>query len=158
MDPATAAAAREAGCEHFTPKWKLADMVEGAVGDPKMRPDVQTARVLAWEITEDDRPLRVERALVWIVFKNQRWTLTHLYRHPQDGPAAKWHVSMVYDVPYAGSESFSAPPTRAQLDGFLKATWWHFKPERDWKLLDSEVCADAWKASFNAPPWHKYEK
>jgi hypothetical protein len=155
---AQAATPRDAGCERLGPKWKLAEIVEAAVHDKSLSAQVQTARVLAWEITKDDRPLIVERALVWLAFKNKRWTLTHLYHHPQDGPKADWHVAMVYDVPYVGSDSYGAPPTKAQLDDFLKQTWWHFKPESDWKLVDSEVCAEAWKTAFNAPPWHKYEK
>jgi len=149
------AAAREAGCERFGKQWTLAAILEGAlfVGDP----DVQTARVLAWQITEDDRPLRVEGALLWIAFKNKQWRLTNLYRHPQD-KSTLWQRSVFDDSPLVGYQSYPAPPMKAQLEDFLKATQWPFKPERHWRLRDSEVCVEAWKTAFNAPPWHQYEK
>src|SRR5262245_844909 len=52
--------------------------------------------VLAWEVIEDDRPLRVEACLVLRVLDKDdglgQWCLAHLYRHP-GGNDRRWHVS-----------------------------------------------------------------
>ena len=144
----------DAGCERWRPLWKLPAMIEAAARGTKPK----IARVLTWKIEEDDRPLRLETALVWLQ-GDKSWTLTHLYRHPQDGPSAAWQVSMVYDVPYEGQRSYDHAPTRADFERFVDATWWKFgSRERGWKLLDSEVCRDAWRAAFSVEPWHSYEK
>jgi hypothetical protein len=140
--------------------FKLDNMLDGALGKGE-RENAQAARVLAWQIDEDDRPLRVESVILWIALadkpaakKPTRWMLAHLYRHPRD--ENEWRISRVYDAPFVGTESYESAPKRAELDRFLKDTWWHFKPLEGFRSLGAEVCRDAWAQAFGAPPWHSY--
>ena len=142
------------GCGKMPPSWKLEAITAAAAPGEDAR--ALTTRVLAWQIDEDDRPLRVERALVWIAARDKRWILANLYRHPKESP--EWHISRVYDVPYVGSQSYSAAPKRAQLDEFLKDSWWHFRLDSGWRSLGNEVCRDAWMRSFGEAPWRSYSK
>jgi hypothetical protein len=152
--PVKTAGRAEAGCERLPTAWKL-DAMNQAAAPHSGSKTPQVARILTWKIEEDDRPLRLETVLMWIQVE-QHWTLAHLYRHPQDGPTAGWHISSVTDVPYRGTDAYDHAPTRADLEQFLKDTWWHFAPRDSFKILDSEVCRDAWRASFAAAPWHTY--
>src|SRR5690349_22205720 len=63
------------------------------------------AKILAWKVYEDDRPLYVESCIVWVQFINlegkQTQRLAHLYRHGRgNGPDDRWALSRVFDVPY----------------------------------------------------------
>jgi hypothetical protein len=143
----------EAGCERLPLGWTLDGMLQALAPDKPQRP--KAVRVLAWQVDEDDRPLRVERVLLWVALRDSRWTLAHLYRHPRDEENS-WHVSKVYDAPYIGIDWYSAAPTRDDLEKFLKGTWWHFRPSDGFQILGSEVCKAAWQDSFGGPPWHAY--
>ncbi len=146
----------EAGCEKLPASWKLDEMVTIAGARYGVK-SAQAARVLAWKIEEDDRPLRIDAVLLWLRV-DKRWGLANLYRHPLDGPNAPWHVSMVYDVPYVGEQTFDHAPNRSDLEGFLTDTWWNWEGRSGFKLLDGEVCPEAWKTAFGAAPWHHYTK
>ncbi len=136
--------------------WHLADLAQASLDrDRPPTTQVIAIRVLAWQQTIDDRPLRIDSALVWIRASSPHYTIAHLYRHPDDGPL--WQRSMVFDAPGFEDEIFSdKPPTHAELEDFLGATDWPFAAEDDFKLVASGVCASAWQASFNEPPWHAY--
>ena len=116
-------------------------------------------RILAWQQTIDDRPLRIDSALIWTKSAGSGYGLAHLYRHPDDGPGAPWHVMMIYDAPgFVGQESYAAPPTHAELDALVAESRWEFGPEQDFKLVASGLCADAWVKSFYEQPWHAYKR
>lgn len=112
-------------------------------------------RVLAWLIEEDSRPLRVDRALMWIHYENL-WFLSNLYRHPLYADDRDWHLNTVTDVVYQGKISFSHPPTQADLNAFLRATWWDFKPDNGFWFLAAQVCTDNWTATFQEAPWRSF--
>ncbi len=149
----TGSGAKTGGC---------AKLPEGATLDEIVAPALRggapptIARVLAWSAEVDDRPLYLDRALLWLARGDKAFELAHVYRHPRD--AKTWHLSMVYDVPYESQRTFTAPPKRAALESFLTATWWHFAAEGGFRLVAAEVCREAWQASFGAPPWHQYGK
>jgi hypothetical protein len=129
--------------------WKPAEMAAASSNS------ADEVRVLAWQIDEDDRPLTVHSALLWVKLKGSGYMLVHVYRHPRSDNA--WHEATVFDVPYEGAHTYAAPPTRAELDEFSQATWWWFKPlDEGFKLLDARVCGDAWEASFGEPSWRAY--
>lgn len=144
-----------AGCARLPAEWVPTEIAQAALGDAKAAATA-TLRVLAWQFDEDDRPLLVHSALVWIQ-AGQSWRLAHLYRHPRDVKPS-WRISMVTDVPYAGAQSYARAPGRAELDRFLDDTWWRFAPHSGFRLLDAEVCADAWRATFAQPPWRRYPR
>ena len=123
-----------------------------AVPLPRRRKEAATVRVLTWKSEVDDRLLYVDSAIVWIALEPKQWMLAQVYRHPQHGDG--WQLSRVYDLPQVPQRSYSIQPTRKDLDQFLAATWWHFDAMDGFKILASEICADAYRASFGAAPWH----
>jgi hypothetical protein len=122
---------------------------------------IQEGNILAWKIEEDDRPLRIESAIILIrhipagssagLALGWPFILAHVYRHPQDDN--RWHVAMVTDVAYTGMTQFVEQPTAAQLATFLEDTWWTFGArDQDYRLLGAGVCGEAWRALFGVEP------
>lgn len=144
-----------AACERLPTGWLAREMI--AVFQPYATTRV-TVRVLAWQVDLDDRPLKVERALVWLRFapegKSPFFMLANLYRHPD--AKGSWAKAGVTDVPHTAAERFDREPTRADLDKFLKDTWWYFKPSDGFRMTGSELCARAWQGSFGQAPWRSY--
>lgn len=138
--------------------WVVNDLASAA-GDKSGPTDV---RVLVWQIMEDDRPLYVESCVVWLHWKDGRdypWRLAHLYRHPKDQqPPPEWRLSMVWDVPYTSRQEFDHPPTNADVNQFLKDTWWKFEPEDRWRLLDAAVCVNTWREVIGEEPTKFYDE
>ncbi len=140
--------------------WDFAadDLLKAIDPDPASRKS-STARVLTWLVEVDDRPLLIDRAILWVHHHPANgpdsWRLAHLYRHPLDQRQG-WQVSRVYDVPYVGQQSYSSPPRAAELDTFLGDTWWRFAPTDDFRLLDADVCAKAWTDSIDSAQNHRY--
>ncbi len=144
-----------AGCE-LPPEWNVGEILAGAVVTE--RPETMHPRLLAWHEIEDDRPLRIDEALVLYEMAGG-YGLTHVYRHPVDDRDRHWHEYMVYDAgSFEGHHGYDHRPTPAELDAFLAATWWRFTPEQDYRLLGSGVWADAWIAAFGKAPWHAYPR
>lgn len=113
--------------------------------------------VLTWSIEVDDRPLVVDRVILWVERQNS-WHVAHLYRHPLDPPPNRdeWHVAMVYDVPYVGQRSFSHAPSSSDLDLFLKETWWRFEAGGGFRYLDAGICANAWLLRMKTSPKYQF--
>lgn len=115
-----------------------------------------SAAVLVWMIREDERPLYVESAVLWLMLTNpdaKTWMLTHVYRHPKSDPDFRWRVSAVMDAPHVGTTGvLVSPPVVRQVMEFLDRTWWSFEPESDWTVIDAQVCSDAWKTCIGEPP------
>ena len=63
--------------------------------------------VLAWEVIEDERPLRVERCLVLKVLEEDdqygRWCLAHLCRRPDD-EKPEWRLSTIHVLGEKGTK------------------------------------------------------
>ena len=118
-----------------------------------IKPEEFKAKILAWKIYEDERPLYVENCIVWVQFINlqgkQTQRLAHLYRHGRDrAPDDDWYFSHVTDVVYWDHADYDHAPTNKEVYTFLKATWWHFDAhplDRWFVTLDSAVCSTAWK-------------
>lgn len=150
--PATPPAAE--ACK-LLPDWNPDEMARGGMHyDPA--PAVTEVRVLAWQQIIDERPLRVDSALLWVQTQGKTIQLVHVYRHPDDKDA--WHQARVYDSPtFAGMTVLSARPTRAEIDAFLGATEWTFAAPDGFRLVASGLCSDAWTKSFGERPWHAYK-
>ena len=149
--PATAATTGACG---MPADWRADEMARGGLetatpGD---------ARVLAWQEQEDDRPLRIDEALLWIKSPAGGYSLLHVYRHPLEDGEHDWRQSMIYDDwSFRGVDSYDAPPSHAELDTFLTATGWTFTTDGDdYRMLGAGVCADAWQAAFGEAPWRGY--
>ena len=134
--------------------WLPAEMGRAGAAEetPPKAADVQ---ILAWKQDIDERPLRVDSALLVVTVNPKLVILTHIYRHPDDHDG--WQRAMIYDRP--GFEAFLAfdrMPTRAELDAFLPATDWQFAASDGFRLVASHVCEQAWQDVFHARPWHAF--
>lgn len=134
----------------------LADELFEGAGTPA------DARILVWEVKEDDRPLYVEQAILWLRWGAEgagRWMLVNAYRHPKDlQPLPHWAMAEVFDAPgYAELREFDHPPDNAEVYQFLEDTWWTFEQERGWTLLHAAVCADVWSDVIGEAPTRFYD-
>ncbi len=133
--------------------WDTAAMVTPALQTGQI---AEEYHLLAWTIIEDNRPLYVESALVWIRGKRGEepfWMLAHVYRHPrEESHAVGWSLSRVYDAPQIATKTFYYPPTDLEIDAFLKDTGWSFDANSGFRLLDRGLCTQAWKAVTGRPP------
>lgn len=80
-------------------------------------------RVVCWRVIEDDRPLRVEDAIVLTHATDGRWRLARLFRHPRD-PWPRWQLWHLMDVPFVNRRDFRAEPTSAEIGQFLDDVDW----------------------------------
>lgn len=152
VPPAKNGNAGVAGCARLPADWKPAEMATAAT---RTDTPIVSAQILAWQVDEDDRPLRVERVLLWLKLRdNGPYMLAHIYRHPKS--ENRWRVSQVYDVPYVGSQSYAKRPGKTELERFIGDSWWHFAATDGFRLLGAEVCAEAWQGAFGKRPWHAY--
>ncbi len=139
----------------------VADLLKVLDPDVASR-EASTARILTWLVEVDDRPLVIDRVILWVHVHPANgadsWRLAHFYRHPLDDPPRneEWRVSMVFDAPYVGQSSYSHAPTGQEMDRFLSETWWKFRPSDGFQFLDANVCVHAWRASLGSAPNHGY--
>lgn len=139
------------GCERLPSGWRPDELARAALRDGA---NAKETLVLAWQIDEDDRPLLIHSALVWIALEGSGVVVANLYRHPRD--RNEWRISAVYDVPYVGLQRYAKPPTRAELDRFFGETWWPFRARDGFRLLGAEVCTAAWRRATGRAPWRTY--
>jgi len=144
-------ATSDGGCARLPSGWRLDELARAALRDGA-RP--RETVVLAWQIDEDDRPLLIHAAVVWIALADGGVVVANLYRHPRDRD--EWRVSAVYDVPYVGLQRYEKPPTRAELDRFFGDSWWFFRARDGFRRLGAEVCAAAWRRATGRAPWRAY--
>jgi hypothetical protein len=134
------------------------DLLSAVAPDPASRKNT-TARILTWLVEVDDRPLLIDRAILWVhhhpTSGGDAWQLVHFYRHPLEQRSG-WEVARVYDAPYVGQQPYSSAPTAQELDVFLGETWWRFEPTDGFRLLDAGVCAKAWTGAIGSAPNHHY--
>jgi hypothetical protein len=139
--------------------YDVGDILEAIDPDPVSR-KTASARILTWLIEVDDRPLLIDRAILWVHYQfpngKDSWTLAHLYRHPLDERRTEWQVSRVYDVPYVGQRPYAVAPRAAELETFLNETWWRFDAIDAFRLLDADICTKAWTDSIGSAPNHQY--
>jgi len=121
--------------------------------------------VLAWQIIEDDRPMRIESCLVLQVLENEkRYTLSHLYRHP-DVKKPEWNLSMTHVSGEKGTKyypglwlfhakGFKARPTNKDVYGALSMedVNWRFELEKGWRFVGCGVCEKSWEEAIGEKP------
>lgn len=110
------------------------------------------ARVLAWRIKEDERPLHGEEALVGVTVKPlagpTRWLVLHVFRHPRSDYAAerRWRLAQIADTDVGGVVRFdAAPPTATDIEGLLARGAWA-DGLSGFRELSGGLCRDAWFA------------
>jgi len=119
--------------------------------------DVKTPILLAFLAEVDNRPLYVEDALLAMELTNHNWRLANVYRHPKERADFRhWMVATVTDTPYTGKQDYDHRPTEADVEKFLKDTWWEFRASRNFRLLRGEVYSDNWKRAFGYQPNHEF--
>jgi len=123
--------------------------------DPRGMGQQGEVHVLAWKHDVDDRPLDVDSAIVLVVNRGT-FTLAHLYSHAAGAPAS-WRPSWITDRPeYLSSWTFAAPPTRQELDAFLRKTEWEFAASSGFRLTAKGICAGEWRKYLGGEPWHHF--
>jgi hypothetical protein len=143
--------------------WKMADIAAAAYPARGGR-----VYVLAWQIQQDDRPLRVESCLVVKVSGDgKKYTLTHLYRHPDD-KEPKWKLSMLHAIGEAGhagrlylhSMTFDGRPGNKELYAALKSldVFWQWEPGSGCQFIGCGVCEASWQAITKEKPTRFFGK
>lgn len=145
------------------PGWKLSE-IEKATPPYGVEGKLD---VLAWQIREDDRPLRVECCLVLKVLpeerKEGRWYLAQLYRHPHLDDA-KWQLGIVHahgpaERPFPGRDIHhikrfkERPNNKAVYDSLgFEGVHWQFELEEGWSYVGCSVCEEVWQAALGEKP------
>ena len=118
------------------PPWPLADMLRAL----PFALEARAVGVLRWRIQQDDRPLRIEAAIL-AVQGESAWDLANLYRHP--AYENEWRLSQVHDAPHVPFRGYGHPPTEAEIETFLSDSWWTRNDGDRFSTL----------ASGGQPPW-----
>ena len=130
--------------------------------------------VLAWQVIEDKRPLRVESCLILKVVKedagSSRWMLSHLYRHPME-KKPKWQLSMMHlsgepGTPYfpgmwiMHGKGFKIKPTNKDIYASLlmEEVGWRFELEKGWSYVSCGVCEKSWQEAIGEKPTRFFGK
>jgi hypothetical protein len=145
--------------------WRL-DAISRAVPGPDRNEDrakLGTAHVLAWRVSQDDRPFTVEHCLVLKEFSrhgaDRHWVLASIYRHTTD----EWHLSFVSSLMMTkGREmccrtvrhckSFDSPPRNKDVYAFMDEFDCGLAPGSGWKLVRGRVCTQTWRATIGEEP------
>jgi hypothetical protein len=144
--------------------WSLAEMTEAT---PPYRVEGRVY-ALAWQVVEDERPVRVESCLVLKVLEQEdghgRWCLAHLYRRP-DEEKPEWSVSMIHVTGKEGtryfpglwihhSKRFQDRPGNKELYASLapEEVGWSFEQEKGWKFVGCGVCEKSWREALGERP------
>jgi hypothetical protein len=135
----------------------LEEIVEGAtdsyVATPMER--VKEAKMLAWKVIEDERPLRVHYCILWIRLNNpNEWVLVNVARNRYSlQPWSPWsRIRQTYFTSDMANpflfypfwiKFFDHSPTTPEIETFLVANQW--SSLEGFKLVDGEICTKAWK-------------
>jgi hypothetical protein len=112
----------------------------------------QVATLLAFVAREDRRPWYVDDALLVLYWPQGIWQLVHAVRNPKypkdykftPGSTA-WQLHHVYDAPSFAERSFDHPPTREEVNLFLKDNEFQFKSDRIFRVAERVFYDDAWE-------------
>ncbi len=117
-----------------------------------------TARVLMWRVHEDDRPLYLQGAILWVDVRRAgqpaRWILANVYRHPREPKprGEEWRLAVIDDGPAAPLKRFDRPPTNADVKTFLQESFWNEPLPRSFTQHAAGTCPKGWKIALGAPP------
>jgi hypothetical protein len=138
------------------PSWDL-DALRETARMLACAPGEAPARLLAWYVIEDDRPLRNDNALLLVedtTVSPPRYSLVSVYRHATN---REWNTAGSFHDPTEPVRTFKRRPTRKEIDDFLAQAEWTFADS--WgRILAGNVIDDEWRAATGAPPWHAFPK
>jgi hypothetical protein len=151
-------ATTNAPADRTPPGWQVEQIARDALGAPWTdggRWTNATGHILVWKIEEDTRPLYSESAVLWLQIQTtagKKWKLAHVFRHPKYPFGKTWCLNKIMDTPqHDTSAVYDRPPRADVLEAFLRETWWSFKPDRGFRLIDGAVCVQNWQASTGSP-------
>lgn len=120
-------------------------------------PGAAPARLMAWYVMEDDRPLRNDNALLMIedtTTQPPRFTLVQVYRHATN---REWNVNTSFHSPREPIRTFDHRPNRAEIDDFLGQSGWSF--DDDWgRVIAGNVVDEEWRRATHLEPWRSFPK
>lgn len=138
------------------PTWDLDVLRETARTLACARGDAP-ARLLAWYVIEDHRPLRNDNALLLVEDESStppRFTLVSVYRHATN---REWNTAGGFHDPTEPVRAFDHRPTRKEIDDFLAQADWTFADS--WgQIIAGNVLDDEWRAATGRAPWHAFPK
>lgn len=138
------------------PSWDL-DILQETARTLACAPATAPARLLAWYVIEDDRPLRNDNALLMVedtAASPARYTLVSVYRHATN---REWNTAGSFHDPTEPLRTFDHRPTRDEIDAFLAQADWTFADA--WgRVIAGNVLDDEWRAATGAAPWHAFAK
>lgn len=136
------------------PAWDLEILAETA-RDLACAPAEAPARLLAWYVMEDDRPLRNDNALLLVedtTSRPPRFTLVQVYRHAKNH---EWNTIGSFHDRREPVQTFAHRPIRAEIDAFLAQSGWDFADA--WgRVIAGNVIDAEWLAATGEPPWRAY--
>lgn len=117
--------------------------------DPHNNYRMQTATLLAFVASEDDRPWYVDDALLVLQLPKDKLVLVHAVRNPKYPPGHKggstaWGLHHVMDAPHVGDRYFDQRPTRQEVDQFLKDNQWKSESDKSWRVVSRVVNEQDW--------------
>jgi hypothetical protein len=138
------------------PTWDL-DVLRETARTLACAPADAPARLLAWYVMEDNRPLRNDNALLLVEHSSSsspRYTLVSVYRHATN---REWNTAGSFHDPTEPVRTFDHRPTRKEIDAFLAQADWTFAD--GWgRVIAGNVLDDEWRAATGAAPWHAFPK
>lgn len=105
------------------------------------------AYLLAWNVIEDERPLRNHNVAYAVAHRPTRdgrepWSIVVMYRHANND---WWNVAWSFHSRARPVHHFRERPTRVQVDQVLEENDWQFEREhQDFRLLAGNVIDEVW--------------
>ena len=111
---------------------------------------IQSASLLAMVSLEDNRPVYVDHALLVLQLPKGRWKLVNAIRQSKPSPVSpswnpQWRPHDVRDAPYVAIQTFDHPPTREEMNRFLKVNEFQIESDQFFRVVERLVYDEAWK-------------
>ena len=134
--------------------WKPEEMAAAPLHEAQSPNKQVTAKILAWGVKVDERPLYVESALLWVRVQQpggrDQWMLAKVFRHPRSGPGATWQLAIVFDAPQNPLVSYNHPPTNKDVARFIEESWWN-DGMAGFQELGAGVSRNGWEIAIGEP-------
>ena len=114
---------------------------------------IQSANLLVVVSLEDDRPVYVDHALLLLQLPKGKWMLVHANRAAKPSPVLptwnpKWQPATVTDSPRRFDRPFDHPPTREEVNRFLKDNEFQLESDKLFRVVERLVYDEAWEKAL----------
>jgi hypothetical protein len=135
------------------PAWDL-DALRDFACSYACAPVGSAAHLLAWNVIEDDRPLRNHNAVFAVEHatlpSRPKWSIVVMYRHATN---QWWNIALSFHSPKRPVRSFSHAPSAGEISGMLDENEWQFAASHHgFRLLAGNVIDPLWGLVAGEPP------